>query len=68
MIFVENLETTDDTGFLYLNEDIGRHFSHFFQTHYVPNAEKEKEYPEDGEVRQRFHRDLMQKREDNVSI
>ncbi|KAI4462321.1 hypothetical protein MML48_5g00018399 [Holotrichia oblita] len=45
----ENLETTDDTGFLYLNEDIGRHFSHFFQTHYVPNAEKEKEYPEDSE-------------------
>lgn len=52
---------TNNTGFLYLNEDIGRHFSHFFHTHYVPNAEKEKEYPQDREVRYKFHMELLLK-------
>lgn len=53
--FLENLEPTADAGYLYLVEDIGRHFSHFYQTHYVPNAEKEKEFPTDTEVRHLFH-------------
>ncbi|KAL3270063.1 hypothetical protein HHI36_009121 [Cryptolaemus montrouzieri] len=55
----ENLQPTSDTGFLYLNDDVGRHFSHFFHTHYVPNANKEREYPQDKEVRLAFHAELV---------
>nr|CAI5841008.1 unnamed protein product [Callosobruchus analis] len=51
----ENLRPTSDRGAIYLNDDVGRHFSHFFETHYVPNAEKEKEYPADKKVRHLFH-------------
>lgn len=39
-------------------EDIGLHFSHVFQTHFVPNAMKEREYPEDTAVRHAYHRRL----------
>lgn len=38
-----------------MNEEVGRHFSHFYLTHYVPNAEKEMEYPADKEIRLRYH-------------
>ncbi|XP_060528394.1 F-box only protein 21-like [Cylas formicarius] len=55
----ENLKPTTSKGALHLNDDVGRHFSHFFQTHYVPNAEKEKEYPEDQRVRFRFHHERV---------
>ncbi|XP_023014893.1 F-box only protein 21 [Leptinotarsa decemlineata] len=51
----ENLIPTSDKEAIYLNDDVGRHFSHFFETHYVPNAEKEKEYPADKKVRHKFH-------------
>ncbi|KAF5303229.1 hypothetical protein FQR65_LT19010 [Abscondita terminalis] len=54
----ENMVSTDNTGFLYLNEDLGRFFSHFFETHYVPNAEKEKEFPADTDVRHMYHKKL----------
>ncbi|KAK4876142.1 hypothetical protein RN001_012564 [Aquatica leii] len=54
----ENMVSTDNTGFLYLNEDLGRYFSHFFETHYVPNAEKEKEFPADTDVRHMYHKKL----------
>lgn len=52
----ENMRRTHNTGFLHLNEDIGRYFSHFFETHYVPNAEKQKQFPEDAEVRNTFYK------------
>lgn len=55
----ENLHPTKDTGFLYLNDETGRHFSHFFHTHYVPNSEKENEYPEDKQVRMLYHTKLL---------
>lgn len=55
----ENLVPTTDTGFLYLIDEVGRHFSHFYKTHYVPNAEKEREYPEDRKVRLKFHIQLL---------
>ncbi|CAH1155846.1 unnamed protein product [Phaedon cochleariae] len=51
----ENLVPTNDREAIYLNDDVGRHFSHFFETHYVPNAEKEKEYPADRQIRHWFH-------------
>ncbi|XP_056630248.1 F-box only protein 21-like [Diorhabda sublineata] len=51
----ENLAPTSDREEIYLNEDVGRHFSHYFETHYVPNAEKEKEYPADKKIRHWFH-------------
>ncbi|CAG9854707.1 unnamed protein product [Phyllotreta striolata] len=51
----ENLTPTSDREDIYLNEDVGRHFSHYFETHYVPNAEKEKEYPADKKIRHWFH-------------
>jgi len=34
--------------------EIGRYFCNFNGTHYVPNEEKAKEYPEDAEVRDRL--------------
>lgn len=46
---------------IFLNEDIGRHFSHFFESHYVPNAEKEKEYPGDKQFRYRWHQSVLLK-------
>ncbi|XP_044753413.1 F-box only protein 21-like isoform X2 [Coccinella septempunctata] len=55
----ENLQPTCETGFLYLNEDIGRYFSHHYKTHYVPNANKESEYPYDKELRLRYHDGFM---------
>ncbi|KAK9886099.1 hypothetical protein WA026_014888 [Henosepilachna vigintioctopunctata] len=55
----ENLQPTHDTGFLYLNDDVGRHFSHFCQNHYVPNANKEKEYPQDKAVRLTYHTEFL---------
>ncbi|KAG5867912.1 hypothetical protein JTB14_024748 [Gonioctena quinquepunctata] len=51
----ENLVPTSDSEAIYLNDDVGRHFSHFFETHYVPNNEKEKEYPADKKIRHWFH-------------
>lgn len=33
---------------------IGKHFSHFDGYVYIPNVEKEKQYPEDGLVRDKF--------------
>ncbi|GLH01677.1 F-box only protein 21 [Gryllus bimaculatus] len=34
--------------------DVGRFFKRFCGTHYVPNTEKEEEYPQDADVRVRF--------------
>lgn len=34
--------------------EIGRYFSHFQKTHYIPNEEKRKEYPEDDSERKKF--------------
>ena len=34
--------------------EVGRYFEKFCNVHYVPNAEKQMEYPQDGEVRLRF--------------
>ncbi|KAJ8920050.1 hypothetical protein NQ315_011703 [Exocentrus adspersus] len=58
----ENLRPTADTGSIHLNDDVGRHFSHFFETHYVPNAEKEKEYPADRKVRHMYYQKSVQDR------
>lgn len=54
----ENLEPSVDTVCLHLLEDIGRHFSHVFETHFVPNAEKEKEYPDDTKVRHMYYQKM----------
>lgn len=55
----ENLQPTYVTGFLYLNEDVGKYFSHHNRTHYVPNANKEQEYPYDKEVRLSYHEGFL---------
>ncbi|GLV34229.1 hypothetical protein CBL_00160 [Carabus blaptoides fortunei] len=55
----ENIVPIADHRSLLLNEDLGSHFSHFCETHFVPNAEKEKEYPEDANIRRMFHEKLM---------
>jgi hypothetical protein len=34
--------------------EVGRYFEKFCNVHYVPNAEKQMEYPQDGEVRLRY--------------
>lgn len=34
--------------------EVGRYFEKFCKVYYVPNAEKQMEYPQDGEVRLRF--------------
>jgi len=34
--------------------EVGRYFEKFCKTYYVPNAEKQMEYPQDGEVTARF--------------
>lgn len=34
--------------------EVGRYFEKFCNVYYVPNAEKQMEYPQDGEVRLRF--------------
>lgn len=56
---IENIVPIADHRSLLLNEDLGSHFSHFCETHFVPNAEKEKEYPEDANIRRMFHEKLM---------
>lgn len=38
--------------------DIGEHFSHVFETHFVPNTEKEREYPDDAVVRHAYHEQM----------
>ncbi|KAF5272115.1 hypothetical protein FQA39_LY01198 [Lamprigera yunnana] len=55
----ENLITTNEAGFLSLHDDLGRYFSHYFETHYVPNAEKEKEFPDDKDIRYAFHKKMV---------
>lgn len=53
LFLIENLEVAVEP--VYLNHmDVGRYFDKFCKTHYVPNAEKQMEYPQDGEVRLRF--------------
>jgi hypothetical protein len=46
---------TTEVGALHSNKDLGRHFSHFFNNHFVPNAEKEREFPADKRVRHKFY-------------
>lgn len=46
----ENLEISSNPAEI-SHPDIGKYFERFCGTHYLPNAEKEYEYPEDAEVR-----------------
>ncbi|XP_023288869.1 F-box only protein 21 [Orussus abietinus] len=49
----ENLEMAQTPAWVN-HYEIGRYFCKFLGTHYVPNEEKSKEYPEDAEVRNRL--------------
>jgi hypothetical protein len=50
---LENLEVAVHP--VWLNHvEVGRYFEKFCKTHYVPNAEKQMEYPQDDEVRLQF--------------
>lgn len=51
--FIENLEISSQTHTVDHTE-IGRYFDKFCSTYYQPNAEKEREYPQDGAVRSHF--------------
>lgn len=55
----ENLVPSLLTTLLQDNLDLGKYFSHFFHTHFVPNEQKEEEYPEDAAIRIAFHEDRM---------
>lgn len=55
----ENIVPIANPSSLLVNEDLGSHFSHFYETHFVPNAEKEKEYPEDSSIRHMYHEELV---------
>lgn len=57
--FLENLEPDMNADYLSQLEDIGRHFSHIFATHFVPNAEKEREYPADTTVRHMYYQKMI---------
>ncbi|KAJ9575100.1 hypothetical protein L9F63_007761, partial [Diploptera punctata] len=49
----ENLEVATEA--VWINHlEVGRYFDKFCTTYYVPNSEKEEEYPQDAEVRQKF--------------
>jgi hypothetical protein len=39
-VLTEALVPTTEVGALHSNKELGRHFSHFFSNHFVPNAEK----------------------------
>lgn len=47
----ENMKPVFPPQPLVLDIEVGRYFSHFYQTHYVPNAQTEYHYPEDKIVR-----------------
>lgn len=49
------MEPTDANQELLQVEDVGRHFSHYFYTHFVPNEEKEKYYAEDAYIRHQYY-------------
>ena len=49
----ENLEVATEP--VWVNHiEIGRYFEKFCETYYVPNSEKEEEYPQDAEVRHQY--------------
>jgi F-box protein 21 len=52
-LVLENLEMATCPGWVD-HFEMGRYFMQFKVTHYVPNEEKAKEYPEDDEVRKKF--------------
>lgn len=47
----ENLEPSMNPDEI-AHPDVGKYFEKFCGTHYLPNAEKECEYPDDAEVRE----------------
>uniref|UniRef100_A0A131YXL5 F-box protein 21 n=1 Tax=Rhipicephalus appendiculatus TaxID=34631 RepID=A0A131YXL5_RHIAP len=49
----ENLEISSSPEVI-THPDVGKYFERFCGTHYLPNAEKEHEYPEDAEVRDKL--------------
>ncbi|KAH6946166.1 hypothetical protein HPB50_011980 [Hyalomma asiaticum] len=49
----ENLEMSTRPEVI-THPDVGKYFERFCGTHYLPNAEKEHEYPEDAEVREKL--------------
>ncbi|XP_001601019.1 F-box only protein 21 [Nasonia vitripennis] len=49
----ENLVMADSPGWVN-HYEVGRYFCQFKGTHYVPNEEKAKEYPDDAEVREKL--------------
>lgn len=51
----ENMEISTANEQLLAIEDIGRQFSHYFRTHFVPNEQKEKNYPDDAQVRHHYY-------------
>ncbi|XP_018329451.1 F-box only protein 21 [Agrilus planipennis] len=51
----ENLFPTQNPSTLHSNPNIGKYFSHFFGNMFIPNHEKEKEYPLDRDIRLRFN-------------
>jgi hypothetical protein len=53
VFLIENLEVAAEPVFLNVKE-AGRYFDKFCRTHYLPNAAKQMEYPEDGAARLQF--------------
>nr|XP_022908975.1 F-box only protein 21-like [Onthophagus taurus] len=51
----ENLIFSGVKNGLDKNPEVGRFFTHFFRDQYVPNCVKNEEYPNDVEVRMKFH-------------
>lgn len=49
----ENLEVALEPVWVH-HLEVGRYFEKFCNIHYIPNAEKQMEYPQDDEVRLRF--------------
>lgn len=41
--------------------DISKHFSHAFDSHFVPNEHKEKEYPRDSAARHAYYQNMKTK-------
>jgi hypothetical protein len=50
---IENLEVADEPEWVN-HLEVGRYFEKFCKVYYIPNAEKQMEYPQDDEVRLRL--------------
>ncbi|CAH1128049.1 unnamed protein product [Ceutorhynchus assimilis] len=55
----ENLMLCKDTNMPQDNGVLGRYFSHFHNTYFVPNRVTEKLFPHDGAIRRKFENELI---------